>query len=39
MELCEAVVKQGRSELCTYWNDNTEPFYPFGHTEMHTKVY
>lgn len=39
MELSEGVVRQGRSELPTYWNDNKELFYPFGHTEMDTKVY
>lgn len=41
MELCEGLVRQGVSELHTYWNGNTEPFYTFGHTQkyMHTKVY
>lgn len=39
MELCEGVVRQGRSEMPTYQNDNMELFYSFGHTEMDTKVY
>lgn len=36
MELWEAVVRQGVSELHTYWNDSIQPFHPVGHTEMHT---
>lgn len=36
MELWEGIVIQGGSELHTYWNVNIQPFYPLGHTEMHT---
>lgn len=39
MELSEGVVRQGGSELHTYWNDSIQPFYPIGHTEMLTEVY